>query len=104
VITHTDTIPFVPVTRADRYPHTLGPDADEDAPIERLAVTRLLVDVDAVEAGRVTLAAVGDIDDAWGFEFDLSPADALRLAGWLVDVAGRSGYPDRSATLDGAPT
>lgn len=104
VTTHTDAIPFVPVTRADRYPHTVGPEAGGDAPIERLGVTRLLVDMDAVEAGRVTLAAIGDIDDAWGFEFDLSPADAVRLAGWLVEAAGRAGRPDGSAAIDGAGT
>ena len=88
--THTDAIPSIPVIRAHRYPHTAGPDADQDGPSERLAVTRLLVDADAVEVGRVTVSAAADIDDAWGFEFDISPADAVQLAAWLLVAASRA--------------
>ncbi len=61
----------VPVTRAERYPHVIGPDADPDGNIATVEVTQLTMDTDHVVAGRVTVSAMGDPDDAWGFEFDL---------------------------------
>jgi len=92
-MTHsTDPIVGVPVMRAVRYPHAIGPDADPDGDIEPVEVTQLTVDTDVQVVGRVTLSAMADPDDAWGFEFDL--ADARELAKRLVEAASTID-PDR---------
>jgi len=93
----------VPVTRAVRYPHVIGPDADLDGDIEAVEVTQLTVDTDVKVVGRVTLSAMADPDDAWGFEFDLDPADALELAKRLVEAASCVD-PDQADPLDGGST
>ena len=77
----------VPVIRAVRYPHDIGPDADPDGDIDAVEVTQLTADHDVRVVGRVTLTAMADPDDAWGFEFDLDPADALELAKRLDEAA-----------------
>lgn len=51
-------------------------------------LTRLAVDHGAHDGGRVTLSAFSsDRESPYGFEFDISPADARRLAGWLTRAA-----------------
>ena len=101
-MTHsTNPIVGVPVMRAVRYPHVIGPDADPDGDIEPVEVTQLTVDTDVKVVGRVTLSAMADPDDAWGFEFDLDPADARELAKRLVEAAS-SVDPDATRPTRGA--
>jgi hypothetical protein len=77
----------VPVIRAERYPHVIGPDADPDGDIEAVEVTQLTVDSNSEIVGLVTLSAIADPNDAWGFAFDLEPADARELAKRLIEAA-----------------
>ena len=93
----------VPVMRAVRYPHVIGPDADLDGDIEPVEVTQLTVDTDVKVVGRVTLTAMADPDDAWGFEFDLDPADARELAKRLAEAASKVD-PDGQASPEAEST
>lgn len=80
----------VPVIDAKRYPHVIGPDADPDGDLEAVEVTQLTVDPDLNSVGRVTVSAIADPNDAWGFEFDLEPRDARELAKRLVEAASEA--------------
>ena len=88
----------IPVVRAQHYVHEDDvyvpvPGADvrgprDDGGIIDLAIDRLGVDHGCVEPNRVTISARGpDRNDAYGFEFDLEPGDARRLAAALIAVA-----------------
>jgi hypothetical protein len=103
VVTHaTYPIVGVPVTRAERYPHVIGPDADPDGDIEAIEVTQLTVEPDVKVVGRVTLSAMADPDDAWGFEFDLEPADARELAKRLAEAASEADHDGQARIPRGA--
>ena len=55
---------------------TLREDAVTDLPLDRFGV-----DSDCVTLGAITLSARGpDLQDAYGYEFDMDPDTALRLA------------------------
>lgn len=90
----------VPVIRAVRYPHDIGPDADPDGRIEAVEVTQLTVDRGVRVVGRVTLSAMADLDDAWGFEFDLEPAGARELAKRLAEAASSVEPHQQTRSLD----
>ena len=92
-----DTWPIVgvPVTRAERYPHVHGPRGDSDGDVETVEATQLTVDWNHVFVGRVTLSAIADPNDAWGYEFDLEPADARELARRLFEAAVGGSEPSQ---------
>ena len=92
----------VPVIRAEHYPHVIGPDADPDGEIAAVEVTQLTVDPDVKVVGRVTLSAMADPTDAWGFEFDLQPADARELAKCLVGAASEAEHDPQIRATRGA--
>jgi hypothetical protein len=77
----------VPIARADFYPHS----HDLGAPITRLEVTHLVVDIDVVEEGVITLAAstTAADRDAYGIEFDLAPSAARQLAAEILAAVTR---------------
>jgi hypothetical protein len=78
----------VPVRRADHYVHEDGFDPKDGTGIQALDADRLSVLLDQQVVGRVTLAAHGpDPLDAYGYEFDLEPQAALRLAEALSEAA-----------------
>jgi hypothetical protein len=78
-----------PVSRAQAYPHTWPVDPSlEDAPIIDLGVDHLIVEM-MVFPGTVTLAAStrNAGNDAYGHEYDLTPADARALGHQLIAAA-----------------
>ena len=80
-----------PVTRAQAYPHTWPDNPSlEGAAIVDLGVDHLIVDT-LVYPGTVTLAASTRNAgvDAYGQEFDLTPADALALGHQLIAAAAQ---------------
>ena len=80
----------IPVTRATYYPPE-GEVGNDSQGTVRIGVTRLGVDHDVVVNGRVTLSAGDDINDAYGFEFDLEPSAARLLAAQLLAAADEIG-------------
>jgi hypothetical protein len=86
-----DSMIAFPVSRAQAYPHTWPNDPSlEDAPIVDLRVDHLIVDT-LVYPGAVTLAAStrNAGNDAYGQEYDLTPADARALGHQLIAAAGQ---------------
>jgi hypothetical protein len=82
----------VPIIRATWYPHRSDLADDLPGGALRLDLDHLSVDRDVVELGRVTLASGGSLaSDPFGFEVDLSPAAARRLAALLEDAATQAG-------------
>ena len=80
-----------PVSRAQGYPHTWPEDPSlERGPIINLGVDHLIVDT-TVYPGTVTLAASTRNAgyDAYGQEFDLTPADARALGHQLIAAAAQ---------------
>lgn len=72
----------ITVSRADFYP----PEGTEGAEIIHLPLTALTVSTGVVN-GDVTVSLSRTPDDGYGFELDLSPADAQTMADSLVEAA-----------------
>jgi hypothetical protein len=86
-----DSMIAFPVTRAQAYPHTWPVDPSaEEAPIDDLDIHHLIVDT-LVYPGTVTLAAStrNAGNDAYGQEYDLTPADARALGHQLIAAAAK---------------
>ena len=91
----------IPITRAQHYisdveawrPHGARVQTlRDDGGIVELALDHLTVDHGCVRSGAVTIAAGGpDPNDAFGYEFDLEPEAACRLAAELVAAAHAAG-------------
>lgn len=82
----------IPLRRARSYPHTWPSDPHWDAGdsgIVDLHVEHFVVDISVVEVGMVTLAAsTTEVQrDAYGQEYDMSPAAARSLASQLIAAA-----------------
>jgi len=87
----------IPITRAQHYipdseawrPHGARVQTlRDDGGIVELALDHLTVDHGCVRSGAVTISAGGpDPNDAFGYEFDLEPDAARRLAAELVAAA-----------------
>jgi hypothetical protein len=91
-----DSMIAFPVSRAQAYPHTWPVDSSrEDAPIIDLGVDHLIVEM-LVFPGTVTLAAStrNAGNDAYGQEYDLTPADARALGHQLIAAAAASENAD----------
>ena len=85
-----------PVSRAQAYPHTWPEDpSPEDASIVDLGVDHLIVDT-LVYPGTVTLAAStrNAGNDAYGQEYDLTPAHARDLGHQLIAAAAQCEVAD----------
>lgn len=81
----------VPVTTARAYCHEVDLRPDWRNGVVELELTHLAVDHDVVGVGQVTLTARGaDAEDAYGYEFDLTPEAARALAGELLAAAAPS--------------
>jgi hypothetical protein len=74
----------IPLMRADAYPH----EGSLDQRVRRLDVTHLVVELGVAHDGAITLAATtgDDAIDPYGFEFDLEPFEARRLAAQIRSV------------------
>jgi hypothetical protein len=76
-----------PLARAEANPHLDG-HGSLDGPLD---ATHLLIQVNGHAVGAVTLAATTNQDaiDPYGFEFDLDPSDARRLADQLLAASAQ---------------
>ena len=74
----------IPLIRAGSYPHVGAADGE----IRRLDVTHLVVEFGVAQDGAITLAATTEDDDIdpYGFEFDLVPLEARRLAAQILSA------------------
>jgi hypothetical protein len=100
---HLDEAITIPLYRARSYPHTWpGDPAPTDAAIVDFDVDRMIVEVDVVEARRVTLAAsTGNSGvDAYGQEYDLTPCGARALGRRLIAAAAECEQRNRDLATE----
>jgi hypothetical protein len=80
---------FIPVLRADLYAHEAAIGGGISSGITSLEIDALSIDVDARDAGVITIGVSGPdrMWDCYGVELDITSEGARRLSSQLLEAA-----------------